>query len=95
MVDALSCGFCAFDAPIVDFVKWAEALGARGRRIDGPTEIDACLFDDWEHAGPLVLDVRQDASVRIKGDGRLEAIRAMSMMHVPSARMCAACSEEG
>lgn len=72
----------AFDSPIVDFVKWAESLGARGKRIDGPAEIDDKLFEGWEQAGPLVLDVRQDASIRIKGDGRLEAIRQMSLIHV-------------
>ncbi|MFO0618631.1 MAG: thiamine pyrophosphate-binding protein [Polyangiaceae bacterium] len=74
-----------FDAPIVDFVKWAESLGARGVRIDGPNEIDARLFSNWKDAGPVVLDVRQDAAVRIKGDGRLEAIRQMSLIHVNDA----------
>lgn len=80
----------AFDAPIVDFVKWAESLGARGVRIDAPTEIGPSLFEGFRARGPLVLDIRQDANIRIRGDGRLEAIRQMSLIHVaetPGARI--------
>jgi len=75
----------AFDAPIVDFVKWAESLGARGVRIDRPGEITPELFEHGSKAGPMVLDIRQDATVRIRGDGRLEAIRQMSLIHVVDA----------
>lgn len=85
-----------WDAPRIDFAKWAGSIGARGARIERAGEITPELLEELTADGlPVVLDIRQDSSVRIKGDGRLEAIRAMSMMHVPSAGLCAACSEEG
>jgi acetolactate synthase-1/2/3 large subunit len=69
-----------WSSPPVDFVEWARAMGARAARIDAPGQIDRALIDELAD-GPLVLDVRQDASVRIRGDGRVEAIRQMSLLH--------------
>jgi len=68
-----------WEAPQIDFVAWAQALGARGARIDRPGQITRALLDDLLASGPAVLDIRQDASTRIRGDGRIEAIRQMSM----------------
>jgi acetolactate synthase-1/2/3 large subunit len=70
-----------WSAPLVDFAKWAEAIGARGRRIERPGEITAELLAELTTNGPAVLDIRQNPDVRIRGDGRIEAIRQMSMIH--------------
>jgi acetolactate synthase-1/2/3 large subunit len=65
----------------IDFVAWAEAMGARGRRIDKAGEITAELLDELTADGPVVLDIRQNADLRIRGDGRIEAVRQMSLIH--------------
>lgn len=70
-----------WSTPPVDFVAWARAMGAGAARVDAPGQIDAALLSGARTDGPLVLDIRQDASVRIEGDGRVEAIRQMSMLH--------------
>lgn len=67
--------------PVVDFALWARSIGARGRRIGAPSEIGAADFESVLREGPLVLDIRHDASIRIEGEGRVEAIRQMSMIH--------------
>ncbi|HEX4515384.1 MAG TPA: thiamine pyrophosphate-binding protein [Polyangiaceae bacterium] len=70
----------AWDAPPVDFVGWARSLGARGACIRTPGEITRELLDELTAGGsPCVLDIRHDASIRIRGDGRIEALRQMSM----------------
>jgi acetolactate synthase-1/2/3 large subunit len=70
----------AWDAPPVDFVQWARSLGARGACIRTPGEITRELLDELTAGGsPCVLDIRHDASIRIRGDGRIEALRQMSM----------------
>ncbi len=69
-----------WSTPRIDFVQWAAAVGARGARIDAPGQITRELLDELTAGGvPAVLDIRQDANVRIGGDGRLEALRQMSM----------------
>ncbi len=71
-----------FATPQVDFVSWARALGARGERIDKPGQITRELLDSLTEAGlPVVLDIRIDPSIRIRGDGRIEAVAQMSMLH--------------
>jgi acetolactate synthase-1/2/3 large subunit len=66
----------------IDFAAWAEAMGARGRRIEKPGEITAELLDElMANGGPVVLDIRQNADLRIRGDGRIEAVRQMSLIH--------------
>ena len=62
----------------VDFVKWASAFGVPGRLIERPGEITRELLDDLTAFGPAILDIRQDRELRIKGDGRIDAIRQMS-----------------
>jgi acetolactate synthase-1/2/3 large subunit len=70
----------AWDAPPVDFVQWARSLGARGACIRAPGEITRELINELTSNGsPCVLDIRHDASIRIRGDGRIEALRQMSM----------------
>lgn len=67
-----------WDTPHVDFVQWATAQGLTGRRIERPGEITAALLDELTAQGPCVLDIRQDRDRRIRGDGRIEALRQMS-----------------
>jgi acetolactate synthase-1/2/3 large subunit len=70
----------AWDAPPVDFVQLARSMGARGACVRAPGEITRELIDGLTAGGvPAVLDVRHDANVRIRGDGRIEALRQMSM----------------
>jgi acetolactate synthase-1/2/3 large subunit len=70
-----------FASPEVDFAIWARALGARGERIERPGQIARELLDQLtEGSMPAVLDVRIDPSIRIRGDGRIEAIAQMSML---------------
>ncbi|MBZ0121897.1 MAG: hypothetical protein K8H88_33195, partial [Sandaracinaceae bacterium] len=70
----------AWETPPVDFAAWARAMSARGARIDEPGQIDRALLCSALAEGPLVLDIRQDASIRIRGEGRIEAIRQMSLL---------------
>lgn len=71
----------AWDTPRVDFAAWASAIGVASATIERPGQITAELLDRLTADGPAVLDIRQDANVRIRGDGRIEAIAQMSMMH--------------
>ncbi|HSO38959.1 MAG TPA: thiamine pyrophosphate-binding protein, partial [Labilithrix sp.] len=68
----------AWSTPQVDFVEWARSLGAPGRRIERPGEITRAMLDELTAQGPAVLDIRHDPDVRIRGDGRIEALRQMS-----------------
>ena len=68
----------AWDAPFVDFAAWARALGLPSAIVDGPGQITTELLDRG-NGGPLVLDIRQDASIRVRGAGRGEALQHMSM----------------
>jgi len=77
---AICGGEAPWSTPPVDFVKWAEAVGAVGRLVTRAGEITASELDRLTRAGlPVVLDVRQDRGVRIRGGGRIEAIQQMSM----------------
>jgi acetolactate synthase-1/2/3 large subunit len=68
-----------WDTPWVDFVAWAGAMGMPGARIDRPGQITADLINDLTSKGlPVVLDIRHDAGVRIRGAGRVEALQHMS-----------------
>lgn len=71
----------AWDSPRVDFAAWARAIGVASATIERPGQITPRLLDELTAHGPAVLDVRQDANVRIRGDGRIEAIAQMSMLH--------------
>ena len=80
-----------WDTPWVDFVAWAASMGLPGARIERPGQITRALIDELTAAGlPVVLDIRHDASVRIRGAGRVEALQHMSAapppMRAPSAR---------
>ncbi len=70
----------AWDAgATIDFVKWAEAFGIPAARIDGPDQLDAARIDELlAEGGPVVLDMRIDREVRLKGAGRVESLQQMS-----------------
>ncbi len=76
----------AWSTPLIDFVGWAESVGAAGARIEHPGQITRELLDTLTAGDrPAVLDIRQDADVRIRGEGRIEALRQMSMVdHAPA-----------
>lgn len=70
----------AWDAPFVDFARWASAIGMPALRITKPGDITPALFGALRDRGmPALLDVRHDASIRVRGAGRVEALQHMSM----------------
>lgn len=69
----------SWDTPWMDFVGWAASMGIPGQRIERPGQLTAALLDDLTSRGlPVVLDIRHDAAVRIRGAGRVEALQQMS-----------------
>jgi acetolactate synthase-1/2/3 large subunit len=74
-------GEAPWDSPWVDFAAWAHAMGMPGVRITEPGQIDAGMLDRLTAPGlPVVLDVRIDRDVRIRGGGRNESLQHMSML---------------
>ena len=72
----------AWETRMVDFVAWASAFGIPGARIEGPGEITAdriAALRARAGGGPVLLDVRIDRDVRIRGAGRVEALQQMSV----------------
>jgi acetolactate synthase-1/2/3 large subunit len=68
-----------WDAPWVDFTLWAQSMGIPGLRINHPGELTAARLDRLTvDGGPLVLDIRIDPDVRLRGAGRVEALQQMS-----------------
>ena len=50
----------SYTAALPDFVKLAEAFGARGRRVDRPDELDDAIREMIETPGAVILDVVVD-----------------------------------
>ncbi|GAP03397.1 acetolactate synthase [Fructobacillus pseudoficulneus] len=46
----------------IDIVKYAEAFGAKGLRVDTPADLDAVLTEAFATEGPVVVDVPVDYS---------------------------------
>ena len=46
----------------VDFVKYAEAFGAKGVRVHSQTEFAAALEEGMQTEGPVIIDVPVDYS---------------------------------
>jgi acetolactate synthase-1/2/3 large subunit len=68
-----------WDTPWVDFALWARALGMPGLRVNHPGELTAGQLERLTRGGgPVVLDMRIDASVRLAGAGRVEVLQHMS-----------------
>lgn len=69
-----------YATPFIDFAGWARSFGMPSTTITRPGEITAALLDSLlDPGGPILLDVRIDASVRIRGGGRVEALQQMSL----------------
>jgi acetolactate synthase-1/2/3 large subunit len=68
-----------WDTAFVDFAEWGRAMGIASCRIESPGEITSDLIDGLlDGGGPVILDVRIDREVRIRGAGRVEALQQMS-----------------
>ncbi len=65
----------------VDFATWASAMNVPSARITRPGQITPQLLGRLRRLGPgpVVLDVRIDRDVRIRGGGRVEALQQMSV----------------
>ena len=48
----------SYSAALPDFVKLAEAFGAKGIRVSDPALLDAAIQDMIDHPGPVILDCR-------------------------------------
>jgi len=61
----------AWETPWVDFAAWSRAMGVPAVRINHPGEITAELLDSFSEngPGPMLLDIRIDREVRIRGGG--------------------------
>jgi acetolactate synthase-1/2/3 large subunit len=71
----------AWETPWVDFVLWAKSMGIPALRINHPGELTAARLDRLTYeGGPIVLDMRIDRNVRLKGAGRVEVLRQMSVV---------------
>jgi acetolactate synthase-1/2/3 large subunit len=65
-----------FSTPLVDFAELARAMGATGRVVRTHDELLAGLA--LQAPGPVVLDVRTDPEVRLRGSQRDAALRQFS-----------------
>jgi acetolactate synthase-1/2/3 large subunit len=74
-----------WNTPWVDFALWARSMGIPGLRVNHPGELSAARLDRiMADGGPVVLDMRIDPDVRLKGAGRVEAIQQMSTSRAPA-----------
>ncbi|HVW28024.1 MAG TPA: thiamine pyrophosphate-binding protein [Polyangiaceae bacterium] len=65
----------------IDFAAWARSMNMAGVRINHPGEITRESLERLRAAGvPVVLDIRIDRNVRLRGGGRNESLRHMSML---------------
>jgi acetolactate synthase-1/2/3 large subunit len=70
-----------YATPHVDFAGWARALGMPAEVVSQPGTLTRFSVNKLlEHGGPALIDARIDASVRIRGGGRVEALQHMSML---------------
>lgn len=52
----------AVDLGPVDFVKYAESMGAKGYRVTAPHELEAVLQQAMQEEGPVIVDIPVDYS---------------------------------
>ncbi len=52
----------AVDLGPVDFVKYAESMGAKGYRVTSPHELEAVLQQAMQEEGPVIVDIPVDYS---------------------------------
>ena len=46
----------SYSESLPDFVKLAEAYGAKGIRCDDPAKLDAAIMEMIDHPGPVIFD---------------------------------------
>jgi len=67
--------------PDVDFAAWAESMGIPAVVIRAAGELTPDLVGQLQGAGgPVLIDLRIDRDIRVRGGGRVEALRHMSML---------------
>lgn len=49
----------------MDLVKYAESFGAKGLRVNHPSELIAVMEEAWQTEGPVIVDVPIDYSDNI------------------------------
>jgi acetolactate synthase-1/2/3 large subunit len=70
-----------YASPPLDFAAWARALGMPGAVVTEPGQVDRAFIEELQAGGgPALIDARIDASQRIRGGGRVEALQHMSML---------------
>jgi thiamine pyrophosphate-dependent acetolactate synthase large subunit-like protein len=70
-----------YDTPPIDFRAWSAAFGMPAALVSRPGQLDRTLVSELlAHGGPALIDARVDASVRLRGGGRVEALQHMSML---------------
>lgn len=70
-----------WESGTIDFAKWAEAYGIPSMCIEHESQIDPRAIEAAmavRGGSPVLLDVRIDRDVRLKGAGRVEALQQMS-----------------
>jgi acetolactate synthase-1/2/3 large subunit len=71
----------SYNVPDVDFAAWARSMGVPSVVIRRAGELDAAALQRLlADGGPVLLDIRIDPEVRIRGGGRVEALQRMSML---------------
>jgi acetolactate synthase-1/2/3 large subunit len=70
-----------YATPPIDFAAWARSFGLPALTVTEPGAITRETIDElMAYGGPALIDARIDASVRIRGGGRVEALQHMSML---------------
>jgi acetolactate synthase-1/2/3 large subunit len=70
-----------YATPHVDFAGWARAFGMPAEVVSEPGSLTRFSVNRLlAHGGPALIDARIDASIRIRGGGRVEALQHMSML---------------
>lgn len=77
--------------PVVDFAMAARAAGAIGHGVRTRQELEAGLAATSD--GPIVLDVRIDPDVRLRGSQRNGALRQFNDQSPPEQQVRAALSK--
>jgi acetolactate synthase-1/2/3 large subunit len=73
----------AYATPHVDFAAWARSFGMPAAVIREPGErCGKVLAELLQRKGPALIDARIDATTRLRGAGRVEALQHMSMLPV-------------
>jgi acetolactate synthase I/II/III large subunit len=71
----------AYATPHIDFASWARAFGMPAQVVSEPGTLTRFGLNRLlEGGGPALIDARIDASLRIRGGGRVEALQHMSML---------------